>query len=269
MMLDPATAAAERADAARQLIAQAQTDVVELETVSALDLCVLGGPGQALFDERVTRAWTQLTDRRRRQVTEDVTASMVRRGLLIDDNPQTNRRERDSSSYSLKPHLGLVLAARCRPAFIVTASGEGQGLRPLSLFALGDLAEPVRGFVAEVPAGLPPDRDHAYLQAAKLGPLGWLYRYVLVPPDKAAEMLARWTIKPPPQSGKAAPARYVVSAYCPDRENPVGHHLGVRGNGSRATLDQPGVEGSELNRAEYDLEGLCAIMLNLLNAVAR
>jgi hypothetical protein len=60
MTLDPAIAAAERSEAARHLIAQAQLDNVDLVTVSALELCVLGGLRQPLLDERVAQAWSRL-----------------------------------------------------------------------------------------------------------------------------------------------------------------------------------------------------------------
>jgi hypothetical protein len=205
----------------------------------------------------------KLGDRQRRKVTEEVTAGLVRRGLLIDDHPGPGAQER-RSTYSLKPELGLMLAARCRPAFIVVAAGEGQGLRPLNLFALGDQGEKVRGVVAEVPAAAPPDRATGRANAGKLGPLGWIYRYVLASPDKAAEILARWTITPPSGQGEAKPMRYLVSAYRPDLEQPVGYHLGVRGDGARATVDGPGV-GS----GEYNLEGLHTMMLRLLTEASR
>jgi hypothetical protein len=263
MMLDPAVAAAERTEHARDLIARAQLDAVDLVIVSALDLCVLDVPSQPLFDERVVGAWMQLGDRRRRKLTEEVTARMVRRGLLIDANPQNGARQ-DGSSYSVKPELGLTLAARCRPAFIVIAAAEEQGLRPMILFALGDLTEPVQAVVAELPVALPPDRAAAYPGAGKLGPLGWAYRYVLTSTVTAAEMLARWTITPPTQSGKAIPTRYLVSAYRPDREDPVGYHLGVRGDGLRALVDRPGTGSGEIAAAEHDLKGLSGVMLSLI-----
>lgn len=269
MMLDPAIAAAERTDEARRLIARAQTDTVDLVTISALDLCVLGGPAQPLFEQTVATAWMKLGERRQRKVTAEVTARLVRRGLLIDDNAQRGSRETDGGTYSLQPQLGLMLAARCRPAFVVAAIENGQGPRPLSLFALGDQVEPVRGIVAELPAGLPPDRDGDYPDVRKLGPLGWIYRYVLVPPPIAAEILAKWTIAPPARPGTAVTARYLVSAYRPDRENPLGYHLGVRGNGTRAILDQPGRENAGLIGADYDLEGLQAVMLQLLAEASR
>jgi hypothetical protein len=262
MLWDPAIAAAERTEAARHLIAQAHTDPVDLVTLSAVELCALDGPRQPLFEEPVARAWMQLGDRRRRQVMDEVTAGLIRRGLLID-NPQPGTGRRDGT-YALQPQLGLMLAARCRPTFIVVAAGEGQGLRPLNLFALGDAAEPVRGIVAEVPAALPPGQAADYPKARKLGPLGWIYRYVLVSPAKAAEILARWTIAPPAQPGKVGSVRYLVSAYRPDREQPAGYHLGVRGDGQRAVIDAPGSGSGELAGAVYDLEGLSGIMLRLL-----
>jgi len=261
MMWDPAIAAAERTEAARHLIAQAHADAVDLVTLSALELCVLDGPRQPLFEEPVASAWMQLGDRRRRQLMDEVTAGLVRRGLLIDDDPQPGTG-RQGGTYALQPQLGLMLAARCRPTFIVVAAGEGGGLRPLNLFALGDVAEPVRGIVAEVPAALPPGHVADYPKARKLGPLGWIYRYVLVSPGKAAEILARWTITPPAQPGKAAPVRYLVSAYRPDREQPAGYRLGVRGDGQRAVID--GLESGEPAGAAYDLQGLSGIMRRLL-----
>ena len=204
-------------------------------TLSALELCVLDGPRHALFDERVADAWARAGDRRRRQVTEEVTAGLVRRGLLIEDRRGDAARQ-PRSTCALKPELG-------------------------------DQAEPVRGFIAEVPAELPPDRAAHYQKAAKLGPLGWIYRYVLVSPATAAEILARWTIAPPRQRGGAVPTRYLVSAYHPDRENPAGSQLGVTGDGARAFVDEPGA--GDLARAEYDLEGLGAIMLKLLTGASR
>jgi hypothetical protein len=129
---------------------------------------------------------------------------------------------------------------------------------------LGDLTEPVQAVVAEVPAALPPDRAAAHLNAGRLGPLGWIYRYVLASPVTAAEILARWTITPPPQPIEAMPTRYLVSAYRPDRERPAGYHLSVQGDGLRATVDQLGSGSGGSTGAEYDLEGLSAIMLKLL-----
>ena len=189
MMPDPSIAAAERTETARHLIAQAQADVVDLVTLSALELCVLDGPRHPVFEQRVAQAWTRVTDRRRRKVTEEVTAGLVRRGLLIDGARQHPTLQA-GGSYSFKPELGLMLAARCRPAFVVLAKGDRDDLRPLSLFALGDQADPTQAIVAELPTALPPVRAAHHPDTRKLGPLGWIYRYVLVSMTNAADLPA-------------------------------------------------------------------------------
>jgi len=266
MTLDPAIAAAERTETARRLIAQSQTDAVDLVTLSALELCVLDGPRHPVFEQRVAQAWTQVTDRRRRKITEEVTAGLVRRGLLIDGPPQ-RRTVQAAGGYSLKPELGLMLAARCRPAFVVLAKGERDDLRPLSLFALGDQADPTQAIVAELPTTLPPARGARHPDTRKLGPLGWTYRYALVSTANAADLLARWTMTPPAQPGEAAPVPYLVSAYRPDRQDPAACHLRVRGDGTQAAVDGPGAASAHPER--YDLEQLRGIMLDLLARASR
>ena len=153
-----------------------------------------------------------------------------------------------------------MLAARCRPAFVVIVQAEDHKPRTLRCFALGDEAEPVRGFVLEVPAGLPPDSERDVAKARKLGPLGWFYRYVLVSRDTAAEILAQWTVSPPLRPGVSAPLGWLVSAWYPDRKNPAAYRLRIRGDGTRACLD--GLGHGAL--AQYDVEGLRAVMLDLL-----
>jgi hypothetical protein len=268
MTLEEDIAAAERTEAARHLIDQAQDHMVELVIVSAVDLCVLGGPKHPLFEESVARAWSRLGNRGRKDFIERATEVMVKRGLLIDTSPRTGSGQL-SGTYSLKPELGLMLAARCRPSFIVVTEAEGQNLRALRLFALGDQAEPVRGLVAEVPTGLPPDKDPDSPFVRKLGPLGRVYRYALLSRDTAAELLAKWTISPPRRSGEVPSCAYLVSVYHPDRQNPAGYRLRVRSDGMRALLDSPGIGDGDLAAAEYDVEGLRAVMLDLITRPSR
>jgi hypothetical protein len=160
-----------------------------------------------------------------------------------------------------------MLAARCRPAFAVIAKGERHDLRPLSLFALGDQADPVQAIVVELPVGLASDRAAGIRNGRKLGPLGRIYRYVLVSQANAADLLARLTIAPPAQPGDAVSVRYLVSAYCPDREHPVGYHLSVQGDGTRAVVGGPSAGSAQ--SAQYDLDGLRGIMLDLLAGASR
>jgi hypothetical protein len=193
---------------------------------------------------------------------------MAERSLLIDTSPLTSSGQL-SGSYALKPELGLMLAARCRPSFIVVTEAEGQNLRALRLFALGDQTEPVRALVAEVPAGTPRGTDPDVPFFSKLGPLGWAYRYVLVSRDTAAELLAKWTIPPPQRSGDVQSRAYLVSVYHPDRQNPAGYRLRVRSDGRKTFVDSPGTGDGDPAPAEYDVAGLRAVMLDLITRPSR
>lgn len=249
MTLNSDIAAAERTEKARQLIARAQEETVDLVTVSALELCVLDGPRQPLLDERVVQAWSRLGNRRQRLLTNDMTVGMVERGLLIGDTAKRG------SGYSLKPELGIMLAARCRPSSIVVTEVGHANLRTTRFFALGDQAEPVRGFVVEEPTALPADIADRFSHVKKFGPLGWFYQYFLVSPTKAAEVLAELTISPPRHSGAVVAPGWTVTAYYPGSGNPGGERLIVQGDGTRARLG---------NAAECDSAELRAVMLRLI-----
>jgi len=269
MTLDAAAAAAERTEVAVQLIEQAQhSDSVELVTVSALELCALGGPRHPLFEEPVARAWDQLGNLRRKKLTEWVTEGMVERGLLIEGNAGFSPVSK-GTTYSLKPALGIALAARCRPAFIVTTETADAGLRTPRFFALGDQDHPLRGVVVEEPAALPADMAGGYPHVKKFGPLGRMYRHVLLSPQKAAEALAEVAISPPPQPPAAGQAPgWTVSFYRRyDGRNPIGYQLTVCGDGTRGRLVRPGRD--VVGTAEYDFGGLTAVMLTLITGQAR
>jgi hypothetical protein len=265
-MTPDTTAAAERTEAVALLIEQAgRSDFVELVTVSALELCVLGGPAHPLFEEPVARAWAQLGDRRRRKLIEWVTEGMAERGLLIAGGAGFSPAGK-GTAYSLSPALGIVLAARCRPAFIVTTGTADPGLRAPRFFALGDQARPLRAVVAEEPAVLPADLAGAYPHVRKFGPLGRMYRHVLVCPQKAAEALAEIAISPPPQPPAAGRTPgWTVSLYRQhDGRNPIGYQLTVNGDGTSAHLIRPGHDAT----APYDRDRLTAVMLALLTGQA-
>ena len=153
---------------------------------------------------------------------------------------------------------GLALAARCRPAFIVTASAGSQ-LRQLSLFALADQAGPQRGLVVESPIFLP-DSDRKSPHVKKLGPLGWLYSYALLTPAAAALMLAEWVSSVPPGSPRGAQQPpYVVTLFrSRDGLTPTAE-LSVLGDGTTAR-----VTGAGLSR-ELDKDTLRTALLGLLS----
>jgi len=263
MTLDSAIAAAERTEIARQLIARAQVETVELVTVSALELCALDGPRQPLFDERLAQAWSRLGNRRQRLLTNEATAGMAERGLLTGDSPQRGSR------YTLKPELGIMLAARCRPSSIVVTDIGHPNLRTTRFFALGDQAEPVRGFVVEEPAALPADIADRLPHVKKLGPLGWFYQYFLVSPVKAAAVLAELTMSPPEHSGAVVAPGWTVTAYYPGSRNREGERLSITGDGTKARIDSPGTGNGGLAGTAYDTEVLRAVMLRLITGPAR
>jgi hypothetical protein len=248
--LDIDLSAAERTEAVRQLIEAVQSDeIISLGALGWIDLCILGGPTQPVFSEAVTKAWLKLGDHARKKLIEDRTSDMVDRGLLIKDSPAGH-------SYALSPDLGVALAARCRPAFVVTASA-GPHLRPLCLFALGDQADPMRGLVIEAPISLP-DTDRKYPNYKKLGPLGWLYSYALLTPDAAARMLAEWVSSVPPGS-PPSPRQppYVVTLFRPGDGLTPSAELTVRGDGSTAQVTGAALSG------EFDRDALRAVLLGL------
>ena len=263
MTLDIDIAAGARTAAARNLIGRAQDGLVDLAIVTALELCSLGGPAHPLFDELPARAWTRLGRLQRGQVTDQATRELVRRRLLIDTTSRTSP-EQPIETCALKPELGLVLAARCRPAFVVIVQAQDHNLRTLRLFALGDEAGPVRGFVVEAP-GLPPDPERYFANVGKLGPLDWFYRYVLVSRDMAADILAQWTVFPPLQPAASASLGWLVSAWYPGRKNPAGNRLTIRGDGTKACLDGLAHDAP----TQYGVEGLHAVMLDFLTRPSR
>ncbi len=255
MTLDTDIAAGEPTEAARNLIDQAQGGLVELAMVTALELCWLGGPASPLFDERPANAWARLGRQQRRQVTDQLTQGLVRRRLLTNTTPRTHP-EQPIETCALKPELGLVLAARCRPAFAVIVQPEDHNQRALRLFAVGDEADSALGFVLEA-SGLPLDGGRHFARVGKPGPLDWFYRYFLISGDMAADVLAQWTV--------AASSGWLVSAWRPDREIPAGDRLRIRGDGTRACLDGRH-QGAP---AQYDAEGLRAVMLDFLTRTHR
>jgi hypothetical protein len=258
MTLDTDIAAGERAQAGRNLIDQAQDAPVHLVMVTALELCSLGVPAHPLFDEMPARAWTRRGRLQRSQDMNQAAQGLLRRGLLIDTTSRAGP-EQPVQTCAMTPELGLVLAARRRPAFAVIGQAEDHQPRTLRLFAPGDEAEPARGFVLEEP-GLPLNPERHFAEVTKLGPLGWFYRYVLLSRDMAAAALAHWTVSPPLRPAAAASSGWLVSAWYPDRNTPPRYRLRIRGDGIKADLDGLAQGGP----TQYDVEGLHAVMVDLL-----
>ena len=241
MMPDPAIAAAERTEAARHLIAQAQPEIVDLVTLSALELCVLDGPRHPA----VRGARGPCLDAAGEPATPQDHRRGHRRPGRARPPDRGDRRElspvKRAPTIRLKPELGLMLAARCRPAFIVIAEGDGKACARSASSPSAIRLDPVRGIVAEVPSGIcPPDRGRRLpgRPEARAAGLDLPLRPCLTG-ERGGDPRQMDDHPAQRSQAKPVPARYLVSAYRPDRREPVGYHLSVRGDGTRATWTGP------------------------------
>ncbi|MFD0630907.1 hypothetical protein ACFQ9X_03840 [Catenulispora yoronensis] len=151
--------------------------------LSGLERCVLGGPAQALFEQTVLNAWNEFGAKNRAKAMDLTLDGLRERGLLLDDRPPGP----DAASWNLSPELGLIQAARERPTFVVATDVVNKQTRCLQFYAVGDLERPVRAIVVEQPTALPADQP--YKNAKKLGPLGWMTRYLLLSEAAAVDVL--------------------------------------------------------------------------------
>jgi hypothetical protein len=254
---DDDAAAAARAAEVRALIDRAQSEDVFLTMLSAMDLCALGGPKQALFDEAPARAWGSLRPKGRNNLPGVIFEDLEERGLLIRQAPTVplaapgGHAEPQAQDYAFSPKLGVVLAARSRPAIAVTCELQQLPTRHPRLFALGDEQDPVRALVREAPVA-PPPGDYPHLR--KAGPLAWFYQYDLVSKPSAAAFLAGWALLRSEARPKSA--RLVTALRNDGARFLTVQTLAIYTNdGTTARLD-----GAQYNKAE-----LTAIMSALLN----
>jgi hypothetical protein len=158
-----------------------------------------------------------------------------------------------------------VVAAKTRPAFAALAQIEGTEARAMKMYAVSDEAQPLHAMVVELPQPTPPG-DYPHVR--QLGVLGWFYRYVLVPPQTAANLLAAWAIKPPPRGrrGHRHPVR-VISVYW-HRAGQDLHGLAVtiHGDGQTARLSR---DGQPEPGPALDETGLRQVMTDLFTVGQR
>jgi hypothetical protein len=252
-----------RAEQVRELIVRAREEgMIVLTSLSAAELCMLGGPRHASFDELTAHAWLGLKDRQRRKLTETSTADLVGRRLLIPD--PAARDPQDEEAYALSTELGVILAARTRPSFLVITEIIGARLRQPMLFALGDAQDPVQAMLLETPVAVPGSDPRP---AAKLGPLGESYAYALGTRDWAAEYLADWLIRPAPSRPDVQPgASRAAACLHPFREDgSAGYRVTVHGDGTTADVDTG--DGEPVQTCDRDQ--LRVIMADLINTGLR
>jgi hypothetical protein len=206
---------------------------VELTALSMLDLCALGAPSQVLFHPAVAKLWLSRSQEARDKMAQDMLASLAERGLLFG-SPDSSLAP-GVRQYRFHPTLGIIMAARSRPSFVVTCEVEKHpNMREPSFFALGDQNSPVRAIVVEWPRPAPEGRAKAL---ARMGPFGWLSSYALLTRARAASGLAEWAMLPTPKPriGKP-PARTITMFRHNAGHDAIGLRLAVYGDGTHAQL---------------------------------
>jgi hypothetical protein len=229
------TAAAERSDEARSLFAKLASGTDEpivLTTLSGVDLCILG----AMSWEALATSWNRLRPEDRSSITEARASEMIERGLLIERSP--GQGYEPLARYAVSPKLGIALAARLNPTFIVTSTVSPKQA-PLTLFAAGDAAAPVRGIVMEVPS-LPARKDNGN---SAFDPLSWQFNHLLVTPDFAAQYLAGAAVWKAPENAFHKKTARTVSLYRPGAGPAPTAELTVLGDGTTARVKGPGISG--------------------------
>ncbi|MGH3720339.1 MAG: hypothetical protein ACRDRI_16140 [Pseudonocardiaceae bacterium] len=181
-------------DEARRLFDTAERDgVALLPELLAADLCVLGAALQAVFDEPVWRSWLTLADVTRDKLVLDVLNGLAHRRLV--DPPA----DEDSSALRVHAPLGLIMAARSRPAFVAVCSvGEVQRGAP-RMYGIAEDGRGLRAVLAEQVSaeriGLGTghrERLDRVEDRARLGNLNQIYKYALMSPGRAVHILASW-----------------------------------------------------------------------------
>ncbi len=243
------TAAAERSDEARALfaaLASGTDEPVVLTTLSGVDLCILG----ATSWEALATSWNRLSSDDRGKVIEARARQMIERGLLIEQSP--GQGFDPLACYAVSPKLGIALAARVNPAFVVTSSVSPKQA-PLTLFAVGDATAPVRGIVMEVPSLITGTGKEDLVRE----PLSWQFNHLLVTRDFAAEYLAESAVRNAPANAFHKKAARAVTLFRPGTGPKPAAELSILGDGTTAHVKGPGING------KYDRAALKAIALQL------
>jgi hypothetical protein len=199
-------------DQARRLLAAAEQEgVALLPELLAVDLCVLGAALQAVFDEPVWRSWLALDDATREGFVLDALNGLAHRRLIDPPDGQ------DVAALRVHAPLGLIMAARSRPAFVAVCSiGEVQRGAP-RMYGIAEHGQGLRAVLAEQVSaeriGLGTGHRERLCPAedlARAGDLNQIYKYALMSPGQAVQVLAGWLH---PEGGRGAPAPRRLDLY--------------------------------------------------------
>ncbi len=194
----------ERAAAARALTTGAQVHgIVPLCRLTDTEEILLGSPLWALADADVVTRWSDLDPDRQLATLVGARRGLVARGLLTAPTPAGPAAPADLTASGAAdegagdhdvlvpaPALGLVIAARTRPTFVVVTTGPPD--RPVPgprLYALVD-DDGLQGLVVEVVAGGQHDYRLASPELAARGLAAWGTRHLRSEPADRPSGLA-------------------------------------------------------------------------------
>jgi hypothetical protein len=212
-----------RSAAARWLIARAEAEgEAALGLLLGMDLCVLGGPMRAFFPRALIRAWA----RRNQAVRNHFTTDSVRR---MEGKRQLLRPPGEMAVPS--PELGIIVEALSHPAYVVIAHRQSRAVPELSVFGLASKGEPVPLAVAGLRV-----TQRAEGPSVPSDELGCSYEYRLVSEDRAASLLAEYSIQPAGKPGHLSfGLAWVLTRYSPSGDQPrMDSRVSVRGDGTTA-----------------------------------
>jgi hypothetical protein len=234
----------------RFLTAAARNGAVALPDLIAIDLCALGGAFQSVFDEPVWKAWVDLPDGYRDELAGDAFRGLVGRRLM--DPPHPEPEAGGEPVARIAPPLALIMMIRSRPAFVVQCALDGEQRGAPRMYGIAEAGTGVRAVLVErasnerIGLGV---RQHVTLSPAedraRADDLHQLYKYLLLSPERAVQVLASWLSTDQP------PGERVLDVY---------HHRdGEPMTRSRMTAlsrpGQPGVVNRDGRPVEHDVAG--------------
>lgn len=179
------------------LVAAARDGAALLPDLIGVDLCALGAAFQAVFDEPVWRAWVNLPDAYREQLTGDAFRGLAGRRLM--DPPQSVPEAGGRPLARIAPALGLIMMARNQPAFLVQCAVDGEQRGAPRMYGIAQEDMGVRAVLVErasnerIGFGV---QQHVVLSRAedlaRRDDLHQLYKYVLLSPGRSISTLASW-----------------------------------------------------------------------------
>jgi hypothetical protein len=214
-----------RSEAAWRLIAQAESEgEARLGVLLGMDLCVLGGPMRWFFPKRLIQAWTGRNQAVRDRFTTRTASRMEGKGQLLRQPGEVAQ-----PVYVPSPELGIIVEALSRPAYVVIAHRQGSFIPQLSVFGLEGAPVPLA--VAEFRV-----MQHIEGSAVPSDELGCSYEYRLVSQDRAASLLAGYSIQPVGRFRHFPfDLAWVLTCYKPSGAQPrMESRFSVRGDGTMA-----------------------------------